>query len=85
MDYFLSILLGQDVPNFHNIAQVEESCPRDLFYMWVKWHVLVKQNSKAPNSRAGSQAYTIQGDYLVRQSFFEVFRANSNDLSFFWI
>ena len=28
--------LRQDVPNVHNIVQVEESCPRDLFHMSVK-------------------------------------------------
>ena len=32
MDSFLSILPRQDVKNFHDIVQVEESCPRDLFF-----------------------------------------------------
>ena len=41
MDEFL--LLRQDVPHVHNIVQVEDSCPRDLFYMWV--------TCPGPNSR----------------------------------
>ena len=35
MEEFLSFLLRQDVPHVHNTVQVEESCPRELFYMWV--------------------------------------------------
>ena len=35
MDEFLSFLLRQDAPQVHNTVQVEEGCPRDLFYMWV--------------------------------------------------
>ena len=33
MDKFFSILLRQDFPNFPNVAQVEERCPKDLLYI----------------------------------------------------
>ena len=50
--------------------------------MWFKLHVLVNHNSKVPHSGARGQNHTIQGDFLVRQCFSEMLRANYNDLRF---
>ena len=44
--------------------------------MWVKLHVVVKHNSKVPQSGARGHNNTIQVYFLVRQCFSEMLRAN---------
>ena len=47
--------MGKDVPDFSDIVEMEESHSGNLFDMWFKWHIMVKDDSKVAHSGAGSK------------------------------
>ena len=59
-------------------------CRDGVCLPYPEWELFPQERSLVAKGST-SQTNTIQGDYLVRQSFSEIFRANYNDLSFVWI
>ena len=62
---FFCILLSEDVPEFNNVTEVKEGVPWNLYYMWVKRQLLVKDNTQFPDNGAGGQGYAIQINDVV--------------------
>lgn len=63
---FISITLRQDVFNFSSISQIIEISPSYLFNVRIEGHILVKNDSKIPDSLTRGQTNAIQSKYLVR-------------------
>jgi len=76
MEQCFCITLRQDVPGFNNITKVKEGSPGNLFYVRVKGQILVRNNSKVPPCRTGSQ-----GNAIVRQFLPGALRSKDNNLS----
>lgn len=52
--------LRQNLSNFREIAQFEESSPTNLFNMCIEGHILVNNNSKFIHSITGGQDIALQ-------------------------